>query len=137
MIALPLQDPSKPVFSADSDFVPLLLTFVANESKREEAMVTGAQNVYKDRKSPKGYGPRSPAWSGLHAHLDEIHAYTRAFALLPAERCALNRMCAACTMRAALSTCCAVQAAAADADGSARAADSLRAGLGDMGVQNQ
>ena len=49
------QDPSRPLFNADSGFVPLLLTYVAKDSKREVAMVLGAQNVYKDLQSPKGY----------------------------------------------------------------------------------
>ena len=80
------------MFSADSDFVPLLLTFVANESKREEAMVAGAQHVYKDRKSPKGYAASSLAWSCLltsllkYGHLDEMYTHPRAFVLRPAER---------------------------------------------------
>ena len=57
-LVLQTQDPSKPVFKADSDFVPLLLTFVANRSNQEVAMVCGAQKVYKDRNMPKGYAHR-------------------------------------------------------------------------------
>ena len=60
-----MQDPSKPVFDAGSEFVPLLLTFVANKSKQEVAMVAGAENVYKHQKSRKGYARRPPAWSLL------------------------------------------------------------------------
>ncbi len=50
------------MFDADSAFVHLLLTYVAKESKREMTFLLGAQNVYKDRKSPKGYARSSPAW---------------------------------------------------------------------------
>ena len=57
---LHMQDPSKPVFDSDSDLVPLLLTFVANRSNQEVAMVWGAQKVYKDRKRPKGCADNPP-----------------------------------------------------------------------------
>lgn len=60
ILMLHMQDPSKPVFNADSEFVPLLLTFVANRSNQEVAMVWGAQKVYKDRKRPKGYANDPP-----------------------------------------------------------------------------
>ncbi len=49
-----VQNPSKPVFNADSEFVPLLLAFVADDHTQKEALVWGAQYVYKDRKSRKG-----------------------------------------------------------------------------------
>lgn len=51
---LHMQDSSKPMFKADSGFVPLLLTFVANRSNQEVAMVWGAQKIYEDRERPKG-----------------------------------------------------------------------------------
>ena len=51
---LHMQDSSKPLFKADSEFVPLLLTFVANRSNQEVAMVWGAQKIYEDRERPKG-----------------------------------------------------------------------------------
>lgn len=70
-IELHVQDPSQPVFKADSDWAPLLLTFVANRSNREVAMVSGAQKVYKDLKRPKGYACSfpAPAWPVPLMHL--------------------------------------------------------------------
>ena len=64
-----VQDPSEPVLKADSDWAPLLLTFVANRSNREVAMVSGAQKVYKDLKRPKGYARSFPACPVLLIHL--------------------------------------------------------------------
>lgn len=48
------QDVSQPVFRADSEFVPLLLTFVANRANQEVAMVKGAQKVFEARRRPRG-----------------------------------------------------------------------------------
>jgi hypothetical protein len=48
------QDVGQPVFRADSEFVPLLLTFVANRANQEVAMVKGAQKVFEARRRPRG-----------------------------------------------------------------------------------
>ncbi|CAK0783381.1 hypothetical protein CVIRNUC_006580 [Coccomyxa viridis] len=47
-------DAGKSVFTADSEYVPLLLTFVSDHGNREVAMVWGAQRVFEDRQRPKG-----------------------------------------------------------------------------------
>ena len=52
-----MQDSGKSVFTADSEYVPLLLTFVSDHGNREVAMVWGAQRVFEDRHRPKGCAP--------------------------------------------------------------------------------
>ena len=52
-----MQDSGKSVFTADSEYVPLLLTFVSDHGNREVAMVWGAQRVFEDRQRPKGCAP--------------------------------------------------------------------------------
>jgi len=52
-----MQDAGKSVFTADSEYVPLLLTFVSDHGNREVAMVWGAQRVFEDRQRPKGCAP--------------------------------------------------------------------------------
>ena len=72
---LHVQDSSKPIFNADSEFVSLLLTFVANKIEQEVACVRGAHNIFIYYARTQGYAPSASVWMVQLTHCLSHHLY--------------------------------------------------------------